>query len=517
MPTLVQMLRESKDWILYLHTVSVREHASLDDLKKLLLLESKDAVVVVNRNGEPVKFIPGPHKKSILTLLGTHKSIADLPLPRIVVLSEESDISEMDAALEQAGTMDVRFFLITRKGIPYGFLSEVNLMKALAAAMTTREKQEFVLRTEMKKMRESLDYTLHDIKGPLTIISHCAHLLEMAGDRDAKGHELIKKIILNSSKIIDLASGFLSAGQISAGHYKGVRSWIEAHLFISQVADDLADVATMRGIHLRVEGIPPGRIFIDKSLMTRALQNLVENAIKHSPQKVDILITSEVKVIKGLDHLLIHVIDEGPGIPHGQLDEIFTAFKQVSGTQQDLIPGVGLGLTIASKFVEAHGGWLEAHNNPNGGATFTLVIPNFETDKLAAAPEPAAGAVRPMRILVVDDDPDIVEYVAETIRDMGHQPIGVANSIDALQEIRAHKPDLALIDIIMPGMSGLELLEAMQMEGLVFPAYLFSGKFPEETAAKIARDNGAEGYLNKPLELAKLRPVINRHMGHLSH
>ena len=201
------------------------------------------------------------------------------------------------------------------------------------------------------------------------------------------------------------------------------------------------------------------RVLADSRRIVQVLANLFSNAARHSPA------SSPIRVGAARDgvHVAISVADQGQGVPPDRLAQLFS--KHAGGEPGRGGLGSGLGLAICKGLVEAHGGRIWAESDGAGrGARFTFTLPAEETPGSEQAPRRA----RPSKeqdertcVLVVDDDPQTLRYVREALAAAGYVPVATGDPHELPELLRTHRPGLALLDLLLPGTDGIELLEGV--------------------------------------------------------
>lgn len=266
----------------------------------------------------------------------------------------------------------------------------------------------------------------------------------------------------------------------------------------------------------------------DSLRIEQILRNLLSNALKFTEHGG---VTLKVDFEQGrTDMLRICVVDTGIGIPKDKRALIFEAFEQVDSTVSRQFGGTGLGLTISRELANLLGGKIELNSEDGKGSEFTLIIP-VTTSEGVRTPEPAKPVkfsldeddVKSIKeaqlalksidsskntILIVEDDGVFRKSIAETSRTLGFEPIEAESSEIALQILQAHTPTAMLLDIKLPGMSGMGLLEAIkQMPHLRHvPVHMISALEYQQNALRL----GALGYLSKPVTIDKVRSALGR-------
>ena len=237
--------------------------------------------------------------------------------------------------------------------------------------------------------------------------------------------------------------------------------------------------------------------------LKQVLLNLVQNAreaILQSPTPPDAK-TARVDIVILKDHgeILIEVRDRGPGIPPANFARIFDPFF----TTKDAMHGVGLGLFVAEGVVRTAGGRLSAGNREGGGAWFRMQLP-IASAVGDAQPQPVTLQLTmtthtQSRILVVDDDHAFRRTTAALLRNENHFVDAVEDGQQAVAALRAAQYDLMLLDLRMPGIDGLGVIEALRLWGNGIPILMISGFGTVDSAVR-AMHLGADDFLTKPVE-----------------
>ena len=238
----------------------------------------------------------------------------------------------------------------------------------------------------------------------------------------------------------------------------------------------------------------------DAALLERALANLVGNAVRYAPAGVPVRVAAGDVVVGGRCRVDVRVIDHGPGIRPADRELVFQPFQRVVDHQADGA-GVGLGLAIARGFVEAMGGELAIEDTPGGGTTMVVSVP---------AATVGSGAVT--RVLVVDDEAPIRRTMRANLEARGYDVDLAETGEQALQLAARHHPDVVLLDLGLPGMDGLDVIDGLRGWTQV-PIVVLSARGSERDKVA-ALDAGADDYVSKPFGmdelLARLRAAVRR-------
>ena len=252
-------------------------------------------------------------------------------------------------------------------------------------------------------------------------------------------------------------------------------------------------------------GLPP--VMADRRRIVQVLNNLLANAAKHAPESTPIRVAAACEGA----HVAVSVSDQGRGVAPERLPHLF---RRHAAAAENAAAGHGLGLALCKGLVEAHGGRIRAESAGAGhGTTFTFTVPAAgeagagEAGR-AAGPSPAAERGEPPRILVVDDDPQMLRFVRGALSAAGYAPLVTGAPEDLQRIIRTEKPGLVLLDLLLPGCDGIELL-AQIPELADLPVIFISAYGRDETVARVL-ESGAADYIAKPFSPTELWPGCAR-------
>ena len=256
-------------------------------------------------------------------------------------------------------------------------------------------------------------------------------------------------------------------------------------------------------------------VMADRLRMIQVLGNLLSNAARNSPENSPISVSAAREDV----HVAVSVSDEGRGIPAESLPHLFRKFSRIEAGEQ--AGDTGLGLAICKGIVEAHGGriWAES-DGPGLGARFTFTIQTVDeagyVSPVTAAPPSTRSSRRReaegLRVLAVDDDPQALRYVRQVLIKSGYTPIVTADPEEALRLVEEKKPHLVLLDLMLPGTDGMELMNYIAEEAQV--PVIFLSAYGQDQLIATAFDMGAADYVVKPfsqVELAaRIRAALRR-------
>ena len=357
---------------------------------------------------------------------------------------------------------------------------------------------------ELERLRaEFLGMVSHELRAPLTSIKgSAATVLGAPRALDpAETMQFLRIIDEQADHMRELISDLLDAAHIETGRLSVTPEPVE----LAAVMDQARNMYLSGGGRnpLRID-LPPDlpRVLADRQRIVQVLGNLLSNAARHSPESSAI----RVAAVREDVHVAVSVADEGRSIPAERLPHLFRKFARSGREDRGRGVGAGLGLAICKGLVEAHGGRIWAESEGTGpGARFTFTIPVVEEAGVGVgvAASPVRGPGRPGRageegphVLVVDDDPKALGYVRGILEDTGYYPFVTGDPEDVPGLIETYRPDLVLLDLLLPGTDGIELMQSLPALADL-PVIFLSGYGRDETIAR-ALEIGAADYIVKP-------------------
>ena len=253
---------------------------------------------------------------------------------------------------------------------------------------------------------------------------------------------------------------------------------------------------------------PEEALFIDADpiRLSQVVSNLLNNASKFTPREGVV----RLDVARDGRTLELKISDSGVGIPKAMLESVFDLFTQAERPRDGVRGGLGIGLTLVRSFVELHGGTVEARSEGLGrGSQFTVRLPVIAEGEAAASAPESRRTIRPLRILVVDDNVDSADGLAKLLRLDGHEVSTANDGAGAVSAAKTFQPELVLLDIGLPDISGYDA--ARQIRSLPGGSELrlvaLTGWGQQEDRRR-SREAGFDRHLVKPVAPAKLERVI---------
>ena len=372
--------------------------------------------------------------------------------------------------------------------------------------------QDMTALEELDRLRaEFLGMVSHELRAPLTSIKgSAATVLGSSADLDpAVVRQFFRIIDEQADHMHDLVADLLDVARIETGTLPVTPEPAEVAVLVDRARSTFTSAGGRNNLAI---DIPPDLplVMADRRRIVQVVGNLLSNAAKHSSESSVITVTA----VRGDVHVAVSVADEGRGIPSERLPYLFRKFTRTDG--DDLgsgVAGSGLGLAICKGIVEAHGGriWAESEG-PGMGARFTFTIPTVEEAgsgtavSTSAARRAVAGPGERVRVLAVDDDPQALRYVRDALASAGYTPVVTGDPEEALRLVGEEKPDLVLLDLMLPGTDGIELMKDILGAGDV-PVIFVSAYGRDELIAR-AFDMGAVDYVVKPFSPTELAARI---------
>ena len=356
---------------------------------------------------------------------------------------------------------------------------------------------------ELERLRaEFLGMVSHELRTPLTSIKgSAATLTETASDLDpAEMLQFFRIIGEQADYMRDLIGDLLDVARIETGELSVAPAPSEVATLVDEARSRFQSGGGRSNLRIDLSPELP-LVMADGRRIIQVLNNLLTNAARYSHEASAIGVSA---VLEGY-HVAVTVTDEGRGIAAERLPHLFRKFSRIDGEDRRRdIAGSGLGLAICKGIVEAHGGriWAES-DGPGLGARFTFTIP-VAGDAAAGVPRLSARRERPERerILVVDDDPQTLRHVRDALARAGYAPIVTGDPQEALSQVEANDPHLVLLDLMLPGTDGIELMGNI-LDMADVPVIFLSAYGQEETIAR-AFENGADDYVVKPFSPTEL-------------
>jgi PAS domain S-box-containing protein len=358
-------------------------------------------------------------------------------------------------------------------------------------------------RRAVERMKnEFVSMVSHELRTPLTSIRGALGLLASGrlGPSPEKGQRMLEIALTNTDRLVRLINDILDIERIESGRVTMAKQSCDAGPLMVQAAEVMRPIAEKAGVILEARP-QSARLWADPDRIVQTLTNLLSNAVKFSPQGATVWLSAERR-----DHeFLFQVRDEGRGIPPDKLEKIFERFEQVDASDSREKGGTGLGLAICRSIVQQHGGRIWVESTLGKGSSFFVALPLPESvDSVVATVPPGERTV-----LVCDDDPSIRPVVKALLEQRGYRVTTAASGQEAVERARAQPPAAILLDLLMPGMSGWEVIDALQnrTETRDLPVIIFSVLSPNQVESA---PQAVAGWVRKPIDEPLLFQTLDK-------
>lgn len=415
--------------------------------------------------------------------------------------------------------------LSTERAIESGSAEVANLARSINDMLDRLNEQHTTLLCEREKLTQLtgalqaadqrkdvfLAMLGHELRNPLAPISAGAELLRrlpLSDPRVARTSEVIARQVRHMTKIV---SDLLDVSRVTRGLITLDKSEVDIAEVVSAGIEQVRPLIDARR-HTLASALPaePVAVLGDHARLVQVIGNLLTNAAKYTAEGGHILVRAEATPAL----VTLAVQDDGVGISRELMPEIFDLFTQGSRSADRSQGGLGLGLALVKHLVELHGGTVKAASDGIGqGATFTLQLPRLPSPARAAERKsgPAADAGDRLKVLVVDDNLDAAQTLAQWLTLEGHCALLAGDAPSALAQARQQPIDVFILDIGLPGMDGRELARRLRAmphgEDAVLIALTGYGQSSDEEKSTAA---GFDHHLVKPADLAVLRGLLHK-------
>lgn len=463
------------------------------------------------------------------TLFKASRPIAaeDLALVRAVRLGEELHGEEIEVVFASGRRLTVLVsaapFYSSDGSVSGGVavFADISAQKALERELETRRRE-----SEEASLRKTrfLAAVSHDIRTPANAIRLQAELIKRSATTPSlapKVADLAQQLQENAMALVELVGEVLDLTRFDSGKIELQETELSIGEAIADECRQLAAVAQSKGLRLDFEAVePPLWIRTDRVKLGRVLGNLIENAVKFTA-------AGEVQVsvrTRGSGAVEIRVRDTGPGIPEEHQARIFDEFFQLRNPERDRAKGRGLGLAICKRLVDAMGAEISLESRSGRGTTFVVSFPpssvlarplgvRREPDEPRQDP-PARRSLAGIRILIVEDHAHTRSAVAELLLAEGALVTQAADGKGALEALRQSRPQVLLLDLMLPDLDGRQVLESLvsvRPESLR-AVIVLTGDSADRSADELRR-LGADAIMAKPFEPSMLVEKIRALVG----
>jgi len=479
-----------------------------------------DAVIVTDAQGRITFLNPEAERLTAWT----QADAAGQQLPEVFrIVNEETRHSvenPVDKVIRSGGTVGLanHTVLIDRKGVerpiddsaaPIIRAGEERLGVVLVFRDITERKQaEKALHEEARRKDEFLAILSHELRNPLAPIGIAVEILQRLGPPDLQFKQLCGIVDRQTKQLTRLLDDLLDISRISSGKILLKKEHLDLSLAVSSAVESVGPQMTSRNHELITEiHSAPLYVYGDSVRLSQVVANLLSNAARYMDRGGRV----SLKLGREGSDAVIRVQDQGIGISPDQMPRIFDMFTQVDHSLDHGQGGLGVGLSLSRQLVNLHGGSLEANSEGLGkGSEFIVRIPLAVVSPSEAVKpsSPDRAQLRRHRILVADDNQDSAVVLAHFLATEGHEVQTVYNGVKAIEAVKNLRPEVAILDIGMPGLNGYDTAQQIRSEfGKRIVLIAVTG-WGQEEDKKRSREAGFDYHLTKPIDVSTLEKIL---------
>ena len=380
--------------------------------------------------------------------------------------------------------------------------------RTLEHEMTVRERAEQALKVADRRKDEFLATLAHELRNPLAPIRTGLDILRIrSGDAQAtqRATDIMERQLRQMVRLVD---DLLDVSRINTGKFTIKMGRVELKAVVNDALEVVRSYIELHGHELVID-LPDRPVFLhgDATRLAQVLSNLLNNAAKYTNRGGRVSLKGSVEDRT----LVLEVADNGIGIAPDMLDTVFEMFVQVDSTLERSNAGLGVGLSLARKLVELHGGTIEARSEGLGhGSRFVVRLPIVVDPEPITKPTPAAFiSAETYRILLADDNVDFVNSIGALLTAMGHSVVITHNGPDALAAAARFCPDYAFLDIGLPHMSGYDLARGIRKLACGSMTVLIAVTgWGQEKDRQLAFEAGFDHHMVKPVRFEQIEEIL---------
>jgi signal transduction histidine kinase/ActR/RegA family two-component response regulator len=386
-------------------------------------------------------------------------------------------------------------------------LQEANV--TLEHEMQVRHRAEEALLVADRRKDEFLATLAHELRNPLAPIRTGLDILRLrSGDAQStqRATDIMERQLRQMVRLVD---DLLDVSRINTGKFAIKMGRVELKAVVNDALEVVRSYIELHGHELVID-LPDRPVFLhgDATRLAQILSNLLNNAAKYTNRGGRVTLSARVE-----DRTLVLVVsDNGIGLAPDMLNNVFEMFVQVDSTLERTNAGLGVGLSLARRLVELHGGTIDAHSAGLGhGSSFSVRLPIVVEPELPTKPTPAAFiSAETYRILLADDNVDFVNSIGALLSAMGHSVVITHNGADALTAAARFCPDFAFLDIGLPLMSGYDLARGIRKLacGKLTVLIAVTG-WGQEKDRQLAFEAGFDHHMVKPVRFEQIEEILS--------
>ena len=377
-----------------------------------------------------------------------------------------------------------------------------SLIAAVHTALRSRRRQ-YEGRAAIESRDTFLAMLGHELRNPLGAISLAVEMQQRTSEQPSREQQIIARQAGHLTRLVD---DLLDVARVTHGKVVLSRQPVDLVQVLRATCEGMEGRARAHELGLTLSpSVPEVWVDGDRHRLEQVFGNLVNNAIKYTPPG------GVVRVSLGMeaDRAVVEVADTGIGLAPEEDERIFDAFAQAERSLARSEGGIGLGLALVRSIIDLHGGYVRATSaGPGRGSAFVVELPRTSSRLRSRRPgTPAARSAPPRRIVVVEDNADMRELLRELLLTGGHQVDCAEDGPRGLSSILDGTPDVAFVDIGLPGFDGLELARRARAGGSTTTLIAVSGYGQAEDKAR-AREAGFDDHVTKPISERDVERIL---------
>jgi len=414
----------------------------------------------------------------------------------------------------------IHWLAITAQTVFEGDPRRAVRLVGMATDVTDRKRTEDALRQSEATLREAdrrkdefLAMLAHELRNPLAPIRTGLEVIRLAGNTSEAVERARSMMERQVGHMVRLVDDLLDVSRITSGKMRLQRQPSALATLVGNAMEANRGQLAAKQITLTLD-LPPGPVLlnVDPTRFVQIISNLLHNAIKFTDRNGRVGITAGFEPpAEGADGLLtLTVTDSGVGISPELLPRVFELFSQGDAPSQLAHAGLGIGLALARRLIEMHGGSLDAHSEgPGRGSVFTIRLPvSPSASQLTSVEGPAVRPEIKRRVVVIDDNEDAAEALAMLISALGGEARVANDGETGLTQVLAFRPDVVLLDIGMPGIDGYETCRRIRRAVGADVVIVALTGWGQEQDRREARNAGFDAHLIKPADPATLERLL---------
>ena len=441
---------------------------TLDSAQRILMFNTAAEAIfgyaAAEMLGQPLdRLLPAPirdlHRHHIEEFGRTGVSTRAMGGERVLTaLRRNGEEFPIEAHISQTGVEGQTLYTVILRDVTLRKRAEAERQELLAIADRARAEAEEANRAK----DEFLAMLGHELRNPLSAVRNALATASLDESRRPRAMEIARRQAEQLGRLID---DLLDVARITRGRIALRKERVHLNEILQRAIESTRSfVEESRGLRLAVTLAPETiRLDADPGRLEQVFVNLLSNAGKYTDAGGRI----EVRTVRRGDEVEVHIRDSGIGIAPEMLPRIWDLFTQAEQTLDRVQGGLGVGLTVARRLVELHGGRIDAFSEGLGkGAEFVVTLPAVPATSEEVHSPMVAEPVRQKnaRVLLVEDTPDAAESLAMLLEVLGHRVRTVGDGVAAMDAARANIPDVMLVDIGLPGMDGYEVARCVRRD-----------------------------------------------------